>query len=204
MNGLPRVTDVLRAVFGPGFQAGDWYMQRGKAVHACCALLAKGIAFKNDERISGQVEACIKFLDAYRPDGMTEQDWILYVEKREEHKVFRYSGQPDLIVQDALRRKTVVDYKASLGNIEYLKLQLGGYAELFNCNWGMGVELHEDGTFKATELLDLRIPRRDFLSVLRVYRLMELMGRLPKGGEDEQRFGSDGTDTGDKGPDSQV
>ena len=53
---VPSVTQVLGDLL-PCFQAGEWYLERGRAVHACAAMIAKGIAFDHDEQIDGQVMA---------------------------------------------------------------------------------------------------------------------------------------------------
>jgi hypothetical protein len=81
--------------------------------------------------------------------------------------------------------KVVIDYKASFSPVDIY--QLGGYAELVDCRYGLGVELHEDGTFKCTKLLDLKRARREFLALRTTYSILEKLGRLPKEEENEQR-----------------
>ena len=53
---VPSVTDVLRDLL-PCWQASEWHLQRGRAVHACCAMIARGVDFTHDPQISGQVSA---------------------------------------------------------------------------------------------------------------------------------------------------
>jgi hypothetical protein len=185
---LPTVTQIIRATLGPGFQAGEWYLQRGLAVHAACAMVAKGVNFDYDPRIYGQIEACRGFLAIYKPE-------IIEVETRRESKLYGFTGKPDLYgkinryrFQDYQKLgeqkiSVVIDYKASFSPVDIY--QLGGYAELVGCRYGLGVELHEDGTFKCTELLDLRRARREFLALNSTYRILEKLGRLPKERENE-------------------
>ena len=62
LNGhdVPSVTQVLGDVL-PGWRADDWYLERGRAVHACAAMIARGEEFDHDSVIAGQVAACRRF-----------------------------------------------------------------------------------------------------------------------------------------------
>lgn len=167
---LPSVTQVLRALLGEVWQASEWHLQRGRAVHACCALVAGGREFTHDERISGQIAACRKFLANYQPE-------ILEVEQSHYSRLYQYAGTPDLVCRIQGKR-SVVDYKASL--TASVELQLAGYAELVDCRYGLGVELHEDGSYKSTELMDLKQARREFLTLRSAYGILDRFNRLPK------------------------
>jgi len=179
---VPSVTQILRATIPGQWQASEWHKQKGRAVHAACAFLAKQIPFEYDPMISGQIAACEKFLKTYR---LLDDGVIYSVEVRFESKFYFFSGQPDLVaspfigMKSAMNRiETVFDYKATL--TDTTELQLAGYAELVNCRWGMGVQLNDDGSFKTTELLDLKKAKREFLALRSCFATLERLGKLPK------------------------
>ena len=58
---VPPVTHVIKNTVGTGWEASPWYLQRGKAIHACAAFIAQGIDFKFDERLAPYVAALKKF-----------------------------------------------------------------------------------------------------------------------------------------------
>ena len=60
---VPSVTQIISELLPMQFKCDDWYLQRGSAVHACAAMIARGANFDFDERISGQVAAIKKFLE---------------------------------------------------------------------------------------------------------------------------------------------
>ncbi len=171
---VPSVTQVLNAVLGQTWQASEWYLTRGRAVHACCAMIARGREFEFDERIKGQVEACREFFRRFQPEPLD-------IEVQHYEKVYQYAGTPDLVCRMPgcfKNRRVIIDYKASLTPV--VELQLGAYGELAKCDLGLGLELHDDGTFKVSGLHDLKRPRREFLSLLTTYKIMERLGKLPK------------------------
>ena len=169
-RGVRSVTEILGELL-PQYQAPAWYLQRGQAVHACCAMIARGQEFDSDPQIAGQVEACRAALWDLKPVPIE-------VEVPHTSERYQYAGTPDMLCHIGGKR-VVLDYKASLTPV--VPLQLGGYAELIgDVVWGMGIELREDGTYTTTGLLDLRIPRREFLALRTVYGIRERLGMLTR------------------------
>ena len=173
-RGVPSVTEILGELL-PTWQAGEWYLQRGRAVHACCAMIARGQEFDADPQIAGQVEACRKWFADFNAIAFE-------CEKPYHSTRYQYAGTPDLIC--GVKNRMLIDFKASLNSV--VALQLGGYGELTDINKGMGVELREDGTYTTTGLLDLRIPRREFLALRTVYGVRERLGMLTNKEESEE------------------
>jgi hypothetical protein len=163
---VPSVTQVLGDVI-PGWKASEWHMQRGRAVHACAAMIADGVVFENDPVIDGQVAACGRYFQEVAPD-------VVGNEVRVGHATHQYAGTLDLIVRDA-RGLCVIDYKATLTlTVPY---QLAAYALAYEhmhktkVRFGYGVQLNESGTYKMSEVYDLRRVKQEWLCVLGAYRV---------------------------------
>jgi hypothetical protein len=167
---VPNVTAVLADLL-PGYRASDWYLQRGRAVHACCAMVARGIAFEHDPRISGQVEAVRKFFREIKPN-------VLAVERQVYSERYLYGGTLDLLCE--IRYHTVVDYKAQITPATIYQLAAYALALPVRVNHGVGVELHEDGNYKLSEVWDLKRAKQEWLSLLTTYRIRERLGCLNK------------------------
>jgi len=165
----PSVTQIINDIIPYQYPIADWYLQRGQAVHACAAMIAKGIEFDFDGRIAGQVAAIYKFFKEVNPE-------VLYAEEMVYSKVYRFAGRYDLIakIQD---RFVFVDYKASI-DIERIGLQLGGYsiATLPIVTHGVGVAIKEDGNYSMTKIIDLKNYRREFLAMRAVYGIRDRLG----------------------------
>jgi len=172
LHGRPiaSVTEIIAEILGVEFRAEQYFLDRGTAVHASAALIAKGVDFDFDPQIAGQVAACRKFFEVYQPE-------VLEVETPKIHQLYQYAGTIDLIVK-LNNRKVIIDWKASIPKT--INIQLGGYGELHSINRGMPVMLGADGTFKAGEIVDLRIPRREFLACRSVYGIREKLGLLER------------------------
>jgi len=162
---VPSVTQVLRDMI-PGWSASDWHLQRGRAVHACCAMIARGLDFSNDPQIDGQVRAARLWYAHTQP-------LIVAVERAFFSRRYQFAGTPDLIVsRDGL--VGVMDFKANLGpSVPY---QLGAYSMLYaehaRCaapRWGWGVELREDGSYRMSDGYDLKPYAQRFLALLSAY-----------------------------------
>lgn len=171
-NIVPGVTQVIEDVVGSGFEfASDWHKQRGKALHACAPFVAKGLDFKYDPRLEGKIQALRKFFAEVKPDiqGMEEPLFS---------KIYGFAGRPDFMAKIG-QRNCIGDWKSSVDKTR-LKLQLGGYSVLYGANkcwshllvnYGVGIELKDNGKYKMTEPIDLRIARNEFLALLTTYKI---------------------------------
>lgn len=169
---VPSVTAVLRDLL-PSWQASEWHLQRGRAVHACCAMIARGREFKHDPQIEGQVKAARLWFAHTAPE-------ILAVEHRMFSRRHQFAGTADLVavVND---RPVLVDFKASL--TPAVPYQLGAYSVLYGEDerqpahrYGYGVELHEDGTYRMSERYDLRVYGQRFLALLTAFNVRRECG----------------------------
>ena len=164
---VPSVTQVL-GVMLPGWKASEWHLERGRAVHACAAMIARGKKFDYDLQIAGQVAACLKFFAEVR-------QVVLAVE----HRVFslhhQYAGTLDLLIQWGPVHTAVVDWKSTLS--DQVPYQVAAYAEAYGeqedaltPRYGFGVELRENGRYQMGEVYDLKMWRRKWLEMLRQYK----------------------------------
>ncbi len=171
---VPHVTAVLSDLL-PGFRASDWYLQRGRAIHACAAMVGRGIAFEHDPRIAGQVEAVRRFYREVQPE-VVEVEWPVYSER------FQYAGTVDLI---AVLKKfpLIVDYKASLTPSTVFQCAAYALAYPHPINHGVGIELHEDGTYKMSEIWDLKRAKQEWLALLGAHNIRARLG-YTHGGDD--------------------
>lgn len=169
---VPNVTGVLSDLL-PGFRASSWYLQRGRAVHSCAAMIAKGQMFEHDPRIAGQVAAIRRFHRDVQPE-------IFAVETQVYSERYQYAGTLDLACRiDG--RLMVADYKASVTASTIY--QLAAYA--LACpgqeyRYGVGVEIHEDGTYKLSEIWDLKRAKQEWLSLLATYNIRARLGLTTK------------------------
>lgn len=170
---VPSVTEVLADLY-PGWAASEWYLQRGRAVHACAAMIAQGLDFDHDERIAGQVEACRKF-------WATMEYFPEVVEGRLFSVRYQYGGTVDLVVRES-GAFLVIDYKASLTDV--VPIQLAAYAlavpenypAIRKISYGMAVELRADGTYKCSEIYSLRRYTAEWLASLSVFNVRRRLG----------------------------
>ena len=171
---VPSVTTVMGEILGQPYQATEWHMRRGTAVHAYAALVGQGVAFEEpDERIRGQVEACRKFHAVVGGE-------ILEVEKVYASVRYQFAGTSDLIIRLNNKETFLVDWKATL--TKQTEIQLGGYSILSGVRKGVGVQLNADGTFKMSPIYDLKRPAQEFLSLLSAYNTKARLGMLSKDG----------------------
>lgn len=167
---VPSVTQVMADMI-PGWRAADWYLQRGRAVHACAAMVAQGLEFEHDERIAGQVAACRQF---YRVVYGGILPTFVPVEFAVYSRQYQYAGTLDLLASFR-KSPTLVDFKATL--TDAVPIQLAGYAialnerDGFSVKFGMGVQLNEDGTYKCSEVYDLRRYKAEWLALLTTYNV---------------------------------
>lgn len=175
---VPSVTQVLGDIV-PGWQADPWYLERGTAVHACAAMIARGEDFDHDPQIAGQVKAIRRFFKEVRPV-------VFAVEKMVHSLRYRYAGTFDLSAMIG-HRFLLIDWKASIGPAT--RWQLAAYYVAYrecadNKNiprHGCGVQINADGTYKIGEIYDLKRLENEWLAMRTVYGIREKL-KLTKEG----------------------
>ena len=168
---VPSVTQVLADLL-PCWRASDWHMERGRAVHACAALIARGVEFTADEQIAGQVAALRRFVVEVKP-------LVLAVECPVFSERYQYAGTFDLLTRRPGKLPLMlVDYKSALTPV--VPYQLAAYAAAYVgevcIGYGMGVEIHDDGTYKLSEVYDLRRYAQSWLALLTSYGVRRKCG----------------------------
>ena len=172
---VPPVTHVIKNTVGTGWEASPWYLQRGKAIHACAAFIAQGIDFKFDERLAPYVAALKKFFKEIHPE-------VYGQEIRVGSSLYQFAGTLDLNCKISTNN-CLIDWKHSIDK-HRIPLQLGGYSLAFKetfgkeINYGFGVEIRENGTYNMTKIIDLHIPRNEFLALRTTYRIKERCGEI--------------------------
>jgi hypothetical protein len=172
---VPSVTQIIAAAVGTGFEFlanAEWYLQRGRAIHACAPFVAAGKPFECDPRIAGHVAALKKWFFDFAPTDMIVETPVYSVD-------YRYAGTPDLLCKIDGKR-FVVDWKSSL-DLERVAWQMAAYAlATGRANStgirGMGVQLLETGDYMVTKPLDLRRPQQEFLAMRSVFSIRERLG----------------------------
>lgn len=169
---VPSVTQVLRDLL-PAWRASEWHLQRGRAVHACCAMIARGREFRHDPQIDGQVKAARLWFAHTKPI-------VRAVECRGAATRYQFAGTADMVAE-IQGKLAIVDWKATL--TPAVPYQLGAYALLYRevmgsvaPRYGYGVELHEDGTYRMSERYDLRVYGQRFLALLTAFNVRRECG----------------------------
>jgi hypothetical protein len=170
---VPSVTQVINSIL-PGWQADEWYMQKGTAMHHGCRLMDEGRLDRTSVsfEIAGRLDAWEKFR-AECPGK------ILAAEHPMAHPLFRFAGTLDrvFVVNDAV---TLVDIKSSIS--PQAKVQLGAYKTLWDtCSSGhiitkgVAVELSDDGSYRTLWLdrKELELCARTFLACLTIYNFKQ-------------------------------
>jgi hypothetical protein len=168
---VPSVTQVLKDLL-PTWRASEFFLGKGRAVHAAAAFVARGIAFEHDPRISGQVEAVRKFFREIRPT-------VMAVERPVYSTRYLYGGTLDLVCE-INKRIVVADYKAAITPATIYQCAAYGLVYPKTLQHGMGVELHENGSYKLSEVWDLKRAQQEWLSLLTAFRIRERLGCLSK------------------------
>ena len=174
---IPSVTQVIGDLLP--FQYADvWKAQRGKAIHACAAMIANDKQFVYDHRIDGYIDAIYKFFKEVNP-VVIETEMMLASKK------YRFAGTLDLfgIISG---RHVILDYKSYLDE-DRIGLQLAGYslllAETGNIiKYGYGVQIKADGNYSMTRQLNLKKYQREFLVLRSAYSIRERLGYIRIGG----------------------
>lgn len=177
---VPSVTQVIKEAIGCGWEAGQWYLDRGRAIHACAEMIYHGKNFKFDERLAGYIEALKKFFAEVKPSPLgdaTKPELLVG------SKVYGFCGTIDLPCR--INGKTcIIDYKHSMDKVR-IPLQLGGYSialeETFNLKamLGYGVQIKDNGTYQMSEAFDLRRSRYEFLALRTTCAIKARCGDTP-------------------------
>ena len=165
---LPSVTQVIKSVL-PGYQAPEWYLQRGRALHHGCRLMDTGNLDWStvSPEITGQMQAWAKFKADLCPQ-------IVACEEPLAHPIYRYAGTLDRILLHG-GKLVVCDLKSTIE--PQVRLQLAAYRLLWEANKGdciksaVAVELNEDGNYKTLWLnaAELRVAEQTFFGCLSVF-----------------------------------
>ncbi len=166
---VPSNTQMIKEILGEAiWSASDWYLERGRAVHACAAMIAQGKRFVHDPQIDGQVTACRLFF--------AENDIeVLEVEQPIYSMMYQFAGTMDLHCIIKKQRDTIIDWKSALS--EVAEIQVGGYAiERPDAKWGLIVALQENGKYKAGKMFRLAQRKNEFLALRSVYGMRQRLG----------------------------
>jgi hypothetical protein len=131
-------------------------------------MVARGQDFDYDLQIDGQVAAIRRFFAEVKPE-------VLEVEKQVYSKQYQYAGTLDLLIRHG-GRWCVVDFKSMLTpSVPY---QVAAYAQAVSepsgavsPPIGLGVEIRADGTYRMSEVYDLRRYRAGWLALLGSYNI---------------------------------
>jgi hypothetical protein len=170
-NKIPRVTEIIAAMFPERWKPDPWYLERGTLIHKACELHDTGELDIDslDPQILPRVKAYWRFLD--------ETEFrVELIEKRFTHSKYFYAGMVDRTGK--LNGKMVLlDLKSGVQS-ETDKLQAGAYLGLLDdakssVNAAFDLYLKEDGSYR---LIEVEKPRRMFnifLAALTVWRFKE-------------------------------
>lgn len=171
---LPSVTQILRRVL-PGWQAAEWYLQRGRALHHACRLLDCGDL--DWSSVSPEIEPRIRAWQKFLRDAPAH---MLGVEVPVASRAYRFAGTCDRMLVYPGNVLTVADLKSTVE--PQVILQLGGYSLLWR-EAGKGtparavaVQLNEDASYRTRWLNahELRRAEQTFLAALTIFNFMEM------------------------------
>ena len=173
----PRVTSIIGAVLGEPSYGDEYYLQRGRANHACYAHIANGVQFEADPKCQPWIDGCKAFMADLKP-GIIEVEPVLV------HHDYRYAGRADLICM-LDRKLTIVDYKNSAS--WRTKYQLAAYALAYEREGGQTIEqaieivINGDGKYhmmKPVKNGPWRLARTEWTSIRNVYGIRERHGEI--------------------------
>lgn len=180
---VPSVTKILRAHV-KGWQASEWHMTRGSAVHAAVKLALDGRLDETslDERIVGRVQSILNFIkDANLKPVVTECRLV--------SKVYQYAGCLDFVGsvdKGEAAGLTLADWKSTFE--PSAKIQIGLYENLWRLNdtrpirRGVIVECKDSGQYKCHWITsrDLKTAAHVGIAMLTVLGWREKNNLLPK------------------------
>ena len=177
---VPHVTGIINRVC-PGWQAADWYLQRGRALHEGARLLDAGQLDWSTvhPEIFNRLEAWQKFREQWPAE--VEASEIPLASERYRFagtldRVFRFNGNTARPAGEWV----LCDLKSTIA--PQVRIQLGFYALLWNAAVRKGaaltracaVELRDDGTYRCLWLNkdELRRAEQVAMACLTVYNFM--------------------------------
>lgn len=167
---IPGVTRII-ASHVKGWQAGEWYLARGKAVHAAVKLaLEDKLDWSTvDPRCEGRVRAILNFIDNTKLRAVA-------IEKPMASQLHQFAGTVDFIGEDTDNGLTACDWKSSFE--PSATIQLGLYSVLWAetnyrpVNRGVIVECGDKGEYRCNWLTksELRNAGNLGLAMVSVYQ----------------------------------
>lgn len=177
---VPSATQVINDIM-PGYDAGDYYKARGKAMHVACELYDQGRLDWDTvhPEIIGKVRAWAKFRTEWnRP--------ILASETAMGHPAYMVAGRIDRVFQGEKLYHVLCDLKSAL--TPQVRIQLGFYSLLWKRTnmdsktrrlpetRGVAVELRNNGSYSCLWMKadEIRRHEQDALNCLGVYNFRKL------------------------------
>lgn len=172
LNGrvLPSVTQIIRAVL-PGWEASEWYLQRGRALHVGCELLARNRL--HWPSVHPEIEPRLRALEKFLKESGAV---VLGTEVKGACEKFQFAGKRDGDLLH-LGERVTVDWKSTI--CPQVIVQLGGYwwtcPEDEKPTKAVAVELRDDATYRCEWIgkHELRRAAQMFLNCLSVYGFMQ-------------------------------
>jgi len=165
---VPGVTSILQDNFGVKPYWSEWHAQKGRAIHQAIHLLVLGqLDWSSiDVRIKGRIEAFQKFV-------LETGYEVVCTELSLFSELWRFAGTLDLIVDDGLKHKILIDIKPPSAE-PIVDLQLAAYSLLLNENGepttkrAACVCLKDNGHYSMKWVDNLAHSQRVFLACLTV------------------------------------
>ena len=176
---IPSVTQIIGNVFPRQYSPGDYYLQRGSALHKAIQFLAMGRLDFNSVDASYRPK-----LEAYEK-AVAELDInILYSEKRLASHTLLFAGTIDAYAT-CCNIPTLIDYKSSIEPTVLLQLSAYWYL-LKECGWelpakALALELKDDGNYKCHWYTkrEMQLGWQTFLAALTVHNFMQKHNLTP-------------------------
>lgn len=144
---IPGVTATINSHVN-GWKAGQFYLDRGRAVHAAVALAVEGRldASSLDPRIVGRVQSIMNFIHDIELEPVA-------VEKKLAHKFHGYAGTLDLVGTCKKFGLVLCDWKGSI--TPAAEIQIASYKMLWDqyqngeIDMGCALQCRDSGQYKA-------------------------------------------------------
>ena len=168
---IPSVTQIIGDVF-PGWQADEWYMAKGSAMHHGCRLIDEGRL--DWTSVAPEIVGRLRAWERFRADYPAQ---VIAAELPLAHPLYRFAGTLDRVFLDKSSKLIIADIKSTI--VPQVKVQLAAYKLLRDDCYkqsipitsGAAVELRDNGTYSAMWLTrkELELSARTFLAALTVY-----------------------------------